>query len=74
MKILKEDIALSDFPAKDLTNDCYFVFMEGGKIDLVRSQKMVEIFNLYYDKGSKLVEIRPSGGHLNPRISEPRIP
>lgn len=73
MKVLKEGITLNEFPAKDLTNDCYYVFLEGGNIDLVRSQKMVDIFDTYWDLGKKLIEIRPSGGHLNPRTTEPRI-
>ena len=73
MKTLKESIDPNDFAPKDLTNDCYFVFREGGTVDLVSSQKRVDIFDIYWDLGVKLVEIRPAGGHLNPRIAEPRI-
>jgi len=73
IKIVKEDAILSEIKTSDLTTDCHFVHREGGKVDIVCSQTMVQIFDHYYDKGIKLTQIVVSGGKLNPKLSEPRI-
>ena len=47
--------------------------MEGGKIDVVRAQAMVKIFDEYYDAGKKITRIDFSGGRLNPKTQAPRL-
>ncbi len=73
VKIVKEDVVIADIDLSDLTTDCMFVYLEGGKIDVVRAQAMVKIFDEYYDAGKKITKIDFSGGRLNPKISEPKL-
>ena len=70
--ILKEDVNPDDFKCSNLTTDCYYIYHEGGKIDLARGG-MVAIFDDYHDKGIKLSQIKLAGGNRNPKNSEPEI-
>ena len=70
--VLKEDIIKDDVKRSDLTSDCYFVHHD-GQIDIVRAQSSVKIFDYYYDKGFKVTCIEMSGGHLNPKLTDPNI-
>ena len=71
VSVLKEDIIPTDVPARQMTTDCHFVHRTDGKIDIVRGQSMVKIFDYYYDKGLKLSKIEVAGGQLNPKLCEP---
>lgn len=73
VKIVKEDVIVADIDLSDLTTDCMFVYLEGGKIDVVRAQAMVKVFDEYYDAGKKITKIEFSGGRLNPKITEPKL-
>jgi len=73
VKIVKEDVVVSDIDLSDLTTDCMFVYLEGGQIDVVRAQAMVKVFDEYYDAGKKITKIDFSGGRLNPKIAEPKL-
>jgi hypothetical protein len=72
-RILKENVDPDDILPGNLTTDCYFVYQEGGQIDLVRSYKMVDIFDEYHDRGISLQRISISGGTRNPKVSDPQI-
>ena len=73
IQIIKEDVTISDVNLADLTTDCMFVHLEGGKVDVVRAQAMVKIFDEYYDAGKKIKRIDFSGGRLNPKTQTPRL-
>jgi len=73
IQIIKEDVTVSEVDLADLTTDCMFVHMESGKIDVVRAQSMVKIFDEYYDAGKKITRIDFSGGRLNPKTQTPRL-
>ena len=70
--VLLEDIDPADYPGTKLTTDCYFVYREGGKIDLAKGG-MVAIFDHYHDKGIKLSRIKLADGNRNPKNSKPEI-
>ncbi len=73
IQILKEDVTVSDVNLADLTTDCMFVHLEDGKVDVVRAQAMVKIFDEYYDAGKRITRIDFSGGRLNPKTQTPRL-
>lgn len=73
IKIVQTDVDRSAINLSDLTTDCMFVTMEDGKVDIVRAQAMVKVFDEYHDAGKKVVSIEFSGGRLNPKICEPKI-
>ncbi len=73
IQIIKEDVTISDVNLADLTTDCMFVHMENGKVDVVRAQANVKIFDEYYDAGKKITRIDFSGGRLNPKTQTPRL-
>jgi hypothetical protein len=73
MKILKEDIDLATLQPRNLTNDCKLVRRETGEIDLVRSHRMVAIFDYYWDRGIKILRIWSAEGTRNPKFQEPEI-
>ena len=50
-----------------------FVHMENGKVDVVRAQANVKIFDEYHDAGKKITRIDFSGGRLNPKTQTPRL-
>jgi hypothetical protein len=72
-RILKENVDPSDIFLGNLTTDCYFVYQADGQIDVVRAQKMADIFDVYHDRGITLRKISISGGTKNPRTSEPEV-
>ena len=71
VSVLKEDIIPSDVPPKQMTTDCHFVHRKDGKIDIVRGQSMVKIFDHYHDKGVIVNKIEVAGGQLNPKLCTP---
>ena len=73
IQIIKEDVTVSEVNLADLTTDCMFVHMENGKVDIVRAQANVKIFDEYYDAGKKITRIDFSGGRLNPKTQTPRL-
>ena len=64
---------MSDINLSDLTTDCMFVYMDNGKVDVVRAQSMVKIFDEYHDNKKKIVKIDFSGGRLNPKNQSPKL-
>jgi|TARA_B100000927_G_C16375953_1_gene433470 hypothetical protein len=50
-------------------NSYIIEYMEGDKTfyDVAVGDKAVEIFDYYYDKSSKFVDMRQSGGLVNPK-------
>jgi hypothetical protein len=73
IQILKEDVIVSEVDLGDLTTDCMFVHLEDGKIDVVRAQAMVKVFDEYHDAGKRITRIDFSGGRLNPKTQTPRL-
>lgn len=73
MKILKEDVKVSEISYKSLTTDCMFIHLQDGQVDIVRSSSMVEIFDSYHDNGKKVVKIEHSGGCRNPKFQQPSL-
>ena len=73
IQIIKEDVIVSEVDLGDLTTDCMFVHLDDGKIDVVRAQAMVKIFDEYYDSGKRITKIDFSGGRLNPKTQTPRL-
>ena len=73
IQIIKEDVTVSEVNLADLTTDCMFVHMDNGKIDVVRAQAMVKIFDEYHDAGKRITKIDFSGGRLNPKTQTPRL-
>lgn len=73
IKVVKEDVDRSGISLSDLTSDCMWVTLENGRVDIVQAQQMVKIFDEYYDSGKKIVSIEYTGGHLNPKLTSPRI-
>jgi hypothetical protein len=71
--ILKEDIDLSSFSVKGLTNDCKFVRKKYGEVDLVREYSSVKVFDHYWDRGVKIEKIWHAGGSRNPKFQEPEF-
>ena len=71
VSIVKEDVVPNDIQKKQMTTDCHFVYLSDGKIDIVRGQTMVKIFDYYHDKGKTITKIEVSGGQLNPKLCEP---
>lgn len=71
--ILKEDIDLSSFSVKGLTNDCKFVRRKSGEVDLVREYSSVKVFDHYWDRGVKIEKIWHAGGSRNPKFQEPEF-
>jgi len=73
VKILKEDVKVSEINYKSLTTDCMFVHLQDGQVDIARSSSMVEIFDTYHDSGKKVVKIEHSGGCRNPKFQQPSL-
>ena len=70
VRILQKDCDPSLGEDKSLPNTCYVVeyYSDGSKhYDLVVSSKQVDIFDHYYDKSSKFVNMVQAGGRVNPR-------
>jgi hypothetical protein len=73
MKILKEDVKVSQIAPRGLTTDCKFVQRASGEIDLVKAHAMVHVFDYYWDRGIKVTRIWHSGGTRNPKFQEPEF-
>jgi hypothetical protein len=70
---LKESVDPDLIEPRRLTNDCYIVVRKDNTVDVVRSQKMVDVFDFYHDRDIPLRNIFMSGGRLNPRLQSPQI-
>ena len=73
MKILKEDVDLTQINPHSLTNDCKYVRRSTGEIDLVREYSAVRIFDHYWDRGVKILKIWHAEGTRNPKLQEPEF-
>ena len=70
--VLKEDIDPSEITRSKLTTDCYFVYLDTGRVDLNRGE-MVPIFDDYHDRKLTISRITLAGGTRNPKNSEPEL-
>jgi hypothetical protein len=56
----------------DLPSDSYLIYYkdkDGEKVDICRAARMVDIFDLYYDRfGGVIEKIDYSNGRVNPRV------
>ena len=73
IRVIAQDVLLSDINPKNLTNDCYIVVRRDGVTDVIKARRMVDIFDHYYDLGIRLKSIDFSGGRRNPRLQEPEM-
>ena len=71
-EILYSNVENSELNTSNLPSDSYLVFYadeEGQKIDICRASRMVDIFDLYYDRfGGLLDRISYSKGLVSPRV------
>lgn len=73
IEIVAEGVNLYDINPKKLTSDCMTVIRMDGVVDVVRGQRMVDVFDFYYDLGIRAKKIEYCGGMLNPRIHKPSL-
>jgi len=73
MKILKENVEVSQVNPRNLTTDCKFVSRSTGEVDIVRSYSSVRIFDYYWDRSIKITRIWHTGGTRNPKFQEPEV-
>ena len=73
VKILLEEIDPSAIDSSTLTNDCMFVYLENGRVDMVRAKAMVHVFDTFHDAGFKVKAITHCGGSRNPKFQEPEF-
>ena len=73
MKVLKEDVEISEVNPRNLTTDCKFVQRTSGEIDLVRAKAAVHVFDYYWDRDIKITRIWHTQGTRNPKFQEPEI-
>ncbi len=75
VKLISEDCDPSASLDRSLPSSAYMVeYQEGGmsKFDLVMSGRMVEIFDMYYDKYKKdLINITQAEGRVSPKLWNP---
>jgi hypothetical protein len=71
-ELLFANSSIDEANTGSLPSDSYLVYYqdkEGTKIDICRAPKMVNIFDLYYDRfGSSIKKIDYSMGRVNPRV------
>ena len=70
--VLKEDVDPNEIQTSKLTNDCYFVYLDTGRIDLNRGG-MTCIFDDYHDRKLTVTRIAQAGGTRNPKNSAPEF-
>lgn len=73
IKVVKEDVDPNILRLSNLTSDCMLVERTDGICDLVRSYKMVDVFDVYHDLGVGVRSIRLLGGSLNPKNHNPKV-
>jgi len=73
IRVIAQDVNLRDFQPQNLTTDCFLVTRLDGVFDVIKSRKMVDIFDHYYDLGIALTKIGFSGGAKNPKFQEPEM-
>lgn len=70
-EIILRNVERKDINCKELPSDSYIVEYndtKGKQIDICRSQKLVMVFDLYYDKfGNHIDKIEQSNGRISPR-------
>lgn len=71
--VVAENVKLYEVDPRKLTSDCMTVIRKDGIVDVVRSYKMVDIFDFYYDLGIELQKILLTGGVLNPKTQSPTM-
>ena len=71
-KVLKEDVDPSSISKNDLTSDCYFIYLDNGRVDLAKGG-MVPIFDDYHDRKLQITRIQQSGGTRNPKLFTPEL-
>jgi len=71
VRLVAEDVKLYNIDPRKLTSDCMTVIRMDGVVDVVRSYKMVDVFDMYHDLGIKLKKIELCGGVLNPKTQNP---
>jgi hypothetical protein len=71
VRLVAEDVKLYNIDPRKLTSDCMTVIRMDGVVDVVRSYKMVDVFDMYHDLGIKLKKIELCGGVLNPKNQNP---
>jgi len=81
MIIHAQDVDVETFDDKQLPNDLHMVeYIIDGKTfnDAVRSYKMSDIFDVYYDKlkpmGGHIVSIKSGFGTIKPKLYNPNPP
>jgi hypothetical protein len=61
-----------DINTYNLPSDSYLIYYrdkEGEKVDICRAARMVDVFDLYYDRfGGVIKKIDYSNGRVNPRV------
>lgn len=71
-EILFSDVASDVANNQTLPSDSYLVYYsdkEGKKVDICRASRMVDIFDLYYDRfGGTIRRIDYTKGRMNPKI------
>jgi hypothetical protein len=73
IRVIAQDVNLRDFQPQNLTTDCFLVTRLDGVVDVIKSRKMVDIFDHYHDLGIRLKSIDFSGGGKNPKFQEPEM-
>lgn len=70
--LLYSDVATPEANNNRLPSDSFLVYYadeEGDKVDICRGSRMVDIFDLYYDRfGPNISKIEFTKGRVNPKI------
>jgi hypothetical protein len=81
MIIHAQDVDITNFEDKELPNDIHVIqYLVDGKViyDAVRSYKMSDIFDVYYDRlkpmGGKVLSIKSGYGTIKPKLYNPNPP
>lgn len=73
VKVLLQDVETSELDPKKLTNDCMLVIRKDGLKDIVKSSRMVDVFDLYHDLGISIERIDNHFGFRNPKFESPEL-
>jgi hypothetical protein len=58
---VQEDADISCIDLSEMATDCHFVHRKGGAVDILRANRMVDIFDLYYDLSIPITKIEVAG-------------
>lgn len=71
-ELLFHNITSSELNDRNLPSDSFLVYYqdkEGNKIDICRGSRMVDVFDLYYDRfGPAIKTIEFTKGRVNPKV------